>query len=99
MLKNADIIMIATHHDKIVGVARSVTDFTYCFYLSDLAVDRKYQKQGIGKRLIEETQKLLGKRCKIILLSAPAATEYYPRIRFTKHASAWTLDKNEKLLS
>ncbi len=97
MLKHADIVICAMHNDKIVGVARSVTDFNYCCYLSDLAVDETYQKHGIGKSLIEKTQELLGKRCKIILLSAPAATEYYPKIGFTQHTSAWTLSRDERL--
>ena len=97
MLKHADIIMVAKHDDKIVGIARSVTDFNYCCYLSDLAVDKKYQKHGIGKKLIEETQNLLGQKCKIILLSAPAATKYYPKIGFTQHDSAWTLGREDKL--
>ena len=57
MLKNADIVITAVENDKIVGVARSVTDFHYCCYLSDLAVDKEYQKHGIGKKLIEMTQK------------------------------------------
>lgn len=97
MLKHADIIMTATHKDKVIGVARSVTDFNYCCYLSDLAVDKQYQKHGIGKSLIERTQEMLGKKCKIILLSAPAATEYYPKIGFTQHHSAWTLARDTKL--
>ena len=97
MLKHADIIMVAKHDDKIVGIARSVTDFNYCCYLSDLAVDKKYQKHGIGKKLIEETKNLLGQKCKIILLSAPAATKYYPKIGFTQHDSSWTLGRQDKL--
>ena len=57
MLKNADIVITAVENEKIIGVARSVTDFHYCCYLSDLAVDKEYQKHGIGKKLIEMTQK------------------------------------------
>jgi len=91
MLENADIIVVATYHKKIVGVARSITDFNYCCYLSDLAVDVAYQKHGIGKKLIAMTQEQLHGKCKIILLSAPNASEYYPRIGFTQHMSAWTL--------
>ena len=93
MLKNADIIITAVENKKIVGVARSVTDFYYSCYLSDLAVDKEYQKHGIGKKLIEMTQKQLNEKCKIILLSAPAATEYYPKVGFTQHPSAWTLSR------
>jgi N-acetylglutamate synthase-like GNAT family acetyltransferase len=96
MIKNADIIVVAIDSDKIVGVARAVTDYNYCCYLSDLAVEQKYQKNGIGKQLISKVQEQLNDKCKIILLSAPDATEYYPKIGFTKHTSAWTLarDKN-----
>ncbi|WOE68852.1 GNAT family N-acetyltransferase [Hydrogenimonas thermophila] len=98
MLKNADIIVVATNNKKIIGVARSVTDFYYCCYLSDLAVDKKYQNKGIGKNLINMTQKQLNDKCKIILLSAPKATEYYPKIGFTQHTSAWTLARDKKLI-
>ena len=91
MLKNADIIITAHADNKMVGVARSVTDFNYCCYLSDLAVDQAYQRHGIGKMLIEMTQKKLNLKCKIILLSAPDATGYYPKVGFTQHGSAWTL--------
>ena len=97
MIDNADIIITATINNKIIGVARSVTDFHYCCYLSDLAVDEKYQKKGIGKKLIEKTQEQLNNKCKIILLSAPNATQYYPKIGFTKHDSAWTISKKEIL--
>jgi len=93
MIENADIIIIATINNKIIGVARAVTDFNYCCYLSDLAVDKQYQKKGIGKKLILKIQEQLNNKCKIILLSAPNAKEYYPRIGFTQHNSAWTITK------
>lgn len=93
MLKDADLIIIALHNKKIVGIARSVTDYNYCCYLSDLAVDKDYQKKGIGKKLIEITANQVGKKCKIILLSAPNAITYYPKIGFIKHPSAWILTK------
>jgi ribosomal protein S18 acetylase RimI-like enzyme len=91
MLEYADIIIAAYNNDKTVGIARAVTDYHYCCYLSDLAVDKEYQHQGIGKALISKLKKSLHKNCKIILLSAPAATEYYPKIGFEKHNSAWIL--------
>lgn len=91
MLKHADILCTAWDEDKLVGVARSVSDFGYCCYLSDLAVDEAYQKRGIGKRLIEETKSLLDSRATIILLAAPKAADYYPRIGFKKHDSAWVV--------
>lgn len=92
MLEHADLIVTARAEGALVGVARSVTDFHYCCYLSDLAVDERYQKRGIGKRLIDETQDRLGPQCNLILLSAPAAIDYYPRLGFEKHPQAWTLE-------
>ena len=79
MLQHADLIITARENNKLVGVARSVTDFVYCCYLSDLAVDKSYQKSGIGKELIRQT-KLATPKAKLILLSAPAAINYYPHI-------------------
>lgn len=91
MLKNADIIITAWAGDNLVGIARTLTDYTYCAYLADLAVDATYQKQGIGKRLIQETKNRLEKECKIVLLAAPAANEYYGKIGFEHHPRAWML--------
>lgn len=89
MVKNADITITAYDGDTIVGVARAVTDFHYACYLSDLAVDEAYQRQGIGHQLIAEIEKQVAKECKIVLLSAPKATGYYPKIGFIQHPSAW----------
>ena len=91
MVAGADLIVTARVDGKLVGVARSVTDFHYCCYLSDLAVDRAYQRQGIGKRLIDLTMGELGPRCALVLLAAPAAVDYYPRIGFARHPQAWIL--------
>src|SRR5687768_9836552 len=88
MIANANLTITAWDGDLLVGIARSVTDFVYACYLSDLAVRRSHQRQGIGTRLIAETRKHLGEKSKIVLLSAPEAREYYPRIGFTRHESA-----------
>lgn len=93
MLEHGNLLVTAWEQERLVGVARSVTDFSYCCYLSDLAVDVEYQKRGIGKRLVAETQQRLGPRCLLILLSAPAAVEYYPRIGFQHHPQAWILPR------
>jgi predicted N-acetyltransferase YhbS len=77
-------------------VARSITDFAYCTYLSDLAVDKDYQKKGIGKRLIEETKRQAS-QAKLILLSAPAAIDYYPKIGMKKHDHCFILDDMNEL--
>jgi GNAT superfamily N-acetyltransferase len=91
MLDHANLLCTAWEGEKLVGVARSLTDFEYCCYLSDLAVDEACQKQGIGRRLIELTKSQLGKNAKIILLAAPKAESYYPKIGFAAHRSAWVL--------
>jgi predicted N-acetyltransferase YhbS len=91
MCNNANLIVTARLNGILIGVARSITDFVYCTYLSDLAVDVKYQKKGIGKRLIEETKKVTP-QAKLILLSAPAAVDYYPKIGMTKHSYCYYID-------
>lgn len=96
MCENANLIVTARLDGKLVGVARSVTDFVYCTYLSDLAVDKDYQKKGIGKRLIEETKKQ-SPQAKLILLSAPAAIDYYPKIGMKKHDYCFILDDIKEL--
>jgi GNAT superfamily N-acetyltransferase len=98
MLAHANLLCTAWDGATLVGVARSVTDFAYCCYLSDLAVDQSYQRCGIGKKLIALTQSKLGSRAKIILLAAPKAEEYYPKIGFESHRSAWILSASQNLL-
>lgn len=97
MLEHSNLIATAWDNALLVGIARSVTDFHYCCYLSDLAVDVAYQRRGIGKRLIQLTQDALGQQCKIILLSAPAAADYYPHLGFERHEQAWVLARAKKL--
>jgi ribosomal protein S18 acetylase RimI-like enzyme len=97
MVQNASLTCTAWDGDKLVGVARSVTDFAFCCYLSDLAVDKAYQHQGIGRELIHLTQKQLGAHCKINLLAAPEAEDYYPKIGMTHHQSAWLLARNRRV--
>ncbi len=97
MLQHANLLCTAWDGNKLVGVARSVTDFEYCCYLSDLAVDEDYQKAGIGRELIRLTRSRLGNKAKIILLAAPAAEAYYPKIGFAAHKSAWILGPQNKL--
>ena len=90
MLQNADLLISAWDDDRLVGIARAVTDYAYCCYLSDLAVDEAYQRRGIGQELLATLKPALHPQCKIILLAAPQATDYYPHIGFTQHQSAWT---------
>lgn len=94
MLANANLVVTAWDGDLLVGIARSVSDFSYATYLSDLAVRASHQRQGIGRELIRRTQ-AQGGLATVILLSAPKAVDYYPRIGFTPHPSAWVLAADE----
>lgn len=91
MLKHADVLVSAWDGDRLVGIARTLTDFSYVAYLADLAVDRDYQRLGIGKRLLAETKKALAEECMIVLLAAPKANDYYPALGFEHNPRAWIL--------
>lgn len=84
MLEGADLLVTAWDGDKVIGVARALTDFVYCCYLSDLAVDEQYQKQGIGKELTACIQREIGDAVTLILISAEGAMSYYPHIGLEK---------------
>jgi GNAT superfamily N-acetyltransferase len=97
MLAHANLVVTAWDGDRLVGIARTLTDFSYVGYLADLAVRESHQKRGVGVALIEKTRERMGPRSMLVLLSAPKAVEYYPRIGFTRHESAWTLRASEPL--
>ncbi len=90
MLRNASLTITAwTDEGRLVGIARTLTDFCYVAYLADLAVDEAFQRQGIGKRLIEETRRRLRPECMIVLLAAPLASDYYAPLGFEHNPRAW----------
>jgi len=97
MLEHANLLVTARIDGKLVGVARSLTDFHYACYLSDLAVDKAVQAQGIGIELQRLTQAQLGPRGKLILLAAPQAVGYYPKIGYASHPSCWIIGKDQKI--
>jgi GNAT superfamily N-acetyltransferase len=97
MLDRADIIITARENGKLVGVARSLSDFAYCTYLSDLAVDEAYQKKGIGKELIRITKEVSG-TATVILIAAPAAEKYYPKIGMTQREHCYVLKNSADLI-
>ena len=97
MLAEADLTITAWDGEQLVGIARSLTDWCYCCYLSDLAVRATHQRLGIGKELIRRTQSELGPNATLILLAAPAAEDYYPHIGMTQHPSAWVLRPGDQL--
>ncbi len=81
--------------DELIGVSRSLTDYCYACYLSDLAIKKEYQKEGIGKHLIELTKKEIGKKTALILLSATDAMGYYPKIGFEKIENGFIIKRKK----
>ncbi len=99
VVKNSNLVVSAWHGDELIGIARSVTDFHYACYLSDLAVDQKYQKSGVGKRLLVLTQEQLKEECKLILVAAPDANSYYEHLGFENNPRCWVLGREQKIIS
>ena len=96
MLENADLIVTArlgSPTGRLVGLARALTDYSFCTYLSDLAVDQAYQRQGIGRELVRRTHEAAGLNTSLILLAAPKARGYYPRIGLQAHDSCWVIPR------
>src|SRR5690606_6167474 len=93
MVENADILLTARSQGKLVGISRCMTDFAHATYLADLAVDRDFQKQGIGKELIARSHQAAGKHTLLLLLAAPAAASYYPHVGMEKHDSCWIIPR------
>jgi GNAT superfamily N-acetyltransferase len=93
MLRNADLVVTAREAGRLVGISRALTDFSFCCYLSDLAVDASYQRKGIGKQLIEETRRAAGAGTTLILVAAPAAEGYYPKIGMKHLPSCWAIPR------
>ncbi len=95
MIDNSNLVVTAWDGDRLVGIARALSDYSYCCYLSDLAVDKEYQKQGIGHELVDEVRKLAGEESNLLLISAPEAMEYYPKIGFDKCGNAFIIHRKK----
>ncbi|HYC15510.1 MAG TPA: GNAT family N-acetyltransferase [Stellaceae bacterium] len=94
MLAHADITLCAREtHGKLVGISRAITDFSYCCYLSELAVDEAWQGRGIGAALLRKTHERAGLGAKLILLSAPEAMSYYRHLRMEKAENAFVIPR------
>ena len=94
MYSNSNLIVTAWDKNKLVGISRSLTDFCYCCYLSDLAVRKEYQKYGIGKKLISLTKDNIGDQVMLLLLSAKTAMDYYPKVGFQKVDNGFIIKRN-----
>lgn len=97
MLEHANLVVTAWDGRLLVGISRTLTDFAYVGYLADLAVRESHQRQGIGLALMEKTRDRMGPRSMLVLLAAPRAVDYYPRVGFKRHDSAWVLRASEPM--
>jgi ribosomal protein S18 acetylase RimI-like enzyme len=95
MFDNSSLIVTAWNNEHLVGISRSMTDWVWCCYLSDLAVDPDYKKSGIGKKLIDLTKEKLGDECMLLLLSVPTAMDYYPKVGFQKEDRAFLIPRQK----
>ena len=96
MIEHGNLIITARHDGKLVGVSRSLTDFCYCCYLSDLAVHAGYQRHGIGKELVRLTRDAIGPKSMLLLLAAPSADGYYPHLGFEAVPNGWIIHRIEQ---
>lgn len=91
MFAAPSLVISAWQNGRLVGVCRSLTDYSYCCYLSDLAVEKALQGQGVGKELVKRTQAVIGDEVSLILLSAPGAMSYYPAVGFQRAENAFVI--------
>lgn len=93
MLEHSNLLATAWDGERLVGVARALTDYSYCCYLSDLAVDKAYQHRGIGSSLLRLVREKIGVQSMLLLLAAPEAAEYYPKIGFEAVPNGWIIKR------
>jgi GNAT superfamily N-acetyltransferase len=96
MLAHANLVVTAWDGALLVGIARSMSDFSFATYLADLAVRRAYQRGGVGRELVRRTRER-GGRATIFLFAAPASVDYYPRVGF-RGGSGFMLKEDDPLL-
>ncbi|MDX1678771.1 GNAT family N-acetyltransferase [Arsukibacterium sp.] len=95
MLQHANLIITARQQGRLVGLARCLTDYSFVVYIADLLVDKAWQQQGIGGRLLAEVQRLTGPQVQQLLLSAPSAMSYYPKVGFSPLSNAFAIARKE----
>ena len=93
MFNNSNIVITAWENRKLIGLARSLSDFSYCCYLSDLCVRNEYKRKGIGQKLVELTKGKAGNECKLILQSSPNAIAFYKRIGMEQINCAFVIQR------
>lgn len=95
MYANSDVVVTAWQNSLLVGVARSITDYCFSCYLSDLAVRSEFQCKGIGKKLVQLTKDVISNECMLLLVAAPSAVDYYPKIGMDKVNHAFIINREQ----
>jgi len=95
MYESSNLVISAWHNQRLVAVCRGLTDWVWCCYLSDLAVDPDYQKNGLGKKLIALAKEKIGDQSMLLLLSVPQAMAYYPKIGFIKEDRGFIINRKK----
>jgi ribosomal protein S18 acetylase RimI-like enzyme len=93
MFTKANLIVSAWSEGVLIGVCRALTDFSYCCYISDLAVVKDFQRLGIGKHLLQEVRGSVGEEVSIILISNPKVVSYYPKVGFSKLENGYVIKR------
>lgn len=95
MYAHSNLVVTAWNEEELIGISRSLTDFCFCCYLSDLAVKKEYQSMGIGKKLIELTKDKIGDQTMLLLIAAPSAVDYYPKVGFEKLENGYIIKRSQ----
>ena len=88
LVKNVSISLVARNDEGlIVGVLFGLTDFCYWLYITDLGVDRNYERQGIATKLMKQAHEIAGgeKDIAVYLIANENAIPFYEKLRM-KHA-------------
>ena len=83
LVKNVSISLVARNADGLlVGVLFGLTDFCYWLYITDLGVDRAYERRGIATKLMKKAHELAGgeKDIAVYLIANEDAVPFYEKI-------------------
>ncbi len=94
MLNNANLLVSAWHDQTLVGLVRALSDFSYCCYISDIAVSRQYQRKGIGTGMVRVLRDQLSEEVMVLLIATEDAMNYYKHLCFEKHERAWYVPRD-----
>ena len=87
LVQTVSISLVARNEaGMIVGTLFGLTDFAYWLYVTDLGVDRAYEGQGIGRRLMKMAHEIAGgeKDIAVYLIANEKAIPFYEKLGMKK---------------